>query len=147
MKKEIQNAEGCLLSRQSAEETLRVESKNMDVFGDSAYSVMPQKKRSRLGFIGKTSHEPEKTMCVSFEEKERHSSSAEPPVKRRRFQRRNSQTAKMLVSSISSFATSDFGCNVPSHNGSHCAPFDENIEIAEDLVRQLNFYRQGITTK
>jgi hypothetical protein len=82
------------------------------------------------------------------------SSCEEPPMKRRRFQRRNSQTAAMLFSSLASFAESDFGAletqrdeneasleeTIKTESESPC--WDGGLEIAEELVRQLKLRRQ-----
>jgi hypothetical protein len=83
---------------------------------------------------------------VSFEKGVTNTYASEPPNKRRRFQRRNSKTAKMLFASISVFSTSEYGESEQCKSPSQCTQFDENIESAEALVRQLNFYRQAIIT-
>mmetsp|Transcript_122136 Transcript_122136/g.182445 ORF Transcript_122136/g.182445 Transcript_122136/m.182445 type:complete len:117 (+) Transcript_122136:1-351(+) len=73
---------------------------------------------------------------------------AEPPMKRRRFQRRNSKTAAMLFSSMSSIVSADLEAekeetpdkiDVPSGE-----PWDSGLEIAEELVRQLKLRRQSL---
>jgi hypothetical protein len=75
---------------------------------------------------------------------------AEPPFKRRRFQRRNSKTAAMLFSSMSSIAACDFGDGKePTVEISRSADdaWDGGIEIAVALVRQLKLRRQSLGNK
>jgi hypothetical protein len=149
-----QNLASCLIPRRSAEEALRKdgarsgENISDEDIGDSLSSVIPPRKRSRPGFLKETDDELVKRQRVGFEKEVADTYAADPPNKRRRFQRRNSKTAKMLFESISVFATSDHGESEQCKSPSRCTQFDENIEMAEDLVRQLNFYRQGkISTK
>eukprot|EP00980_Cylindrotheca_fusiformis_P006120 scaffold1319_cov126-Cylindrotheca_fusiformis.AAC.9 len=143
-----QVAESRIPSRKSANDTLRDPPSVADVVGESLFAVISPRKRSRPGAVQELGKEAGKRLYVSFEEDAACSFNGDPPMKRRRFQRRNSKTAKMLFSSIASFDTSDCGERESRTMGpAACAQFDENIEIAEDLVRQLNFYRKGITTK
>jgi hypothetical protein len=72
------------------------------------------------------------------------STCGESPPKRRRFQRRNSQTAAMLTSAFSQVVeavdkkTEDDGCDetkqASRNSGNNTA---DGLEIAQDLVRQL----------
>jgi hypothetical protein len=75
----------------------------------------------------------------------------EPPAKRRRFQRRNSKTAAMLFSSISSIVASDVE-EKPEKEGTlineassenNEDPWKGGVEIAEELVRQLKLRRKS----
>jgi len=70
---------------------------------------------------------------------------AEPPAKRRRFQRRNSKTAAMLFSTMSSINPADFLDDERSSSGKEEESiedsWDAGLEIAEDLVRQLKLRR------
>jgi hypothetical protein len=152
MNKGSQNLDSCLLTRRRAEEALHKDGARSgedisdEDISDSLYPLIAPRKRSRPSFLKETDDESVKRRRVSFAKEVTNILAAEPPNKRRRFQRRNSKTAKMLFASISVFATSDYGeseqCKIPSP----CTEFDEDIEIAEDLVRQLHFHRQGIIT-
>lgn len=66
----------------------------------------------------------------------------EPPTKRRRFQRRNSKTAAMLFSSLSSINPSDYLDDDKSEEPVEDS-WDGGLEIAEDLVRQLKLRRMS----
>ncbi len=66
----------------------------------------------------------------------------EPPRKRRRFERRNSKTAAMLFSSMSSINPADFLDDERSEDAME-DPWDGGLEIAEDLVRQLKLRRMS----
>lgn len=70
-------------------------------------------------------------------------SCCEPPSKRRRFERRNSKTAAMLISSLSSINAADF--EDESSREISEDPWDGGLEIAEDLVRQLKLRRMSRT--
>lgn len=72
----------------------------------------------------------------------------EPPTKRRRFERRNSKTAAMLFSSMSSIVASDFEDSSEKTTGSMDNiedPFEGGLEIAEELVRQLKLRRKTLS--
>jgi hypothetical protein len=82
------------------------------------------------------------------------SSLQEPPFKRRRFQRRNSKTPAMLLSGLSDLISSyDFdGDNnntstqtqvTPPSSPLLSAAGDDGLQIAQDLVRQLQLRRQS----
>lgn len=73
----------------------------------------------------------------------------EPPSKRRRFQRRNSKTAAMLMCSMSSIIACDFDHTSEQEDASNSQgsvqntedPWEGGLEIAEELVRQLKLRR------
>lgn len=78
----------------------------------------------------------------------------EPPTKRMRFQRRNSKTAAMMLSSISSLVGSDFDIQDDSSTHSESQTiesaasiefpeaWDDSLGVAEELVRQLKLRKQ-----
>jgi hypothetical protein len=72
----------------------------------------------------------------------------DPPPKRRRFQRRNSKTPAMMLSTLSDLCASDLeGDSFHSHTsseGSISHNSDSGLEIAEELVRQLQLRREAI---
>jgi hypothetical protein len=88
---------------------------------------------------------------VSFEAEKVTEEPFEPPMKRRRFQRRNSKTAAMLFSSMSSIASSDLESEKEKSSDKidtpSCDPWDSSLEIAEELVRQLKLRRQILASK
>jgi hypothetical protein len=109
-----------------------------------------------MGYRNSVSFEMPKPTCVpqsiSSEPPVTPSSSCEePPMKRRKFQRRNSQTAAMLFSSLASFAedpdfaleTREETCNETAKTGEESPCWDGGLEIAEELVRQLKLRRQS----
>mmetsp|Transcript_30340 Transcript_30340/g.72701 ORF Transcript_30340/g.72701 Transcript_30340/m.72701 type:complete len:163 (+) Transcript_30340:79-567(+) len=65
---------------------------------------------------------------------------SEPAPKRRRFQRRNSQTAKMLSMSMLPVLALDFAGKEKTRPS--CPEYDEDIGIAEDLVRRYQASRK-----
>jgi hypothetical protein len=71
------------------------------------------------------------------------STSGESPPKRRRFQRRNSQTAAMLTSAFSQVVESvkenpdNEGCDEKKASRNSGNDTADGLEIAQDLVRQL----------
>ena len=75
---------------------------------------------------------------------------AEPPAKRRRFQRRNSKTAAMLFSSMSSIIAADIDGEDEMENHHQVEtpedPWEGGLEIAEELVRQLKLRRKKQTS-
>lgn len=78
---------------------------------------------------------------VSFEIKYK-STSPEPTMKRRRFQRRNSKTAAMLFSSI---ATIGLGLeDTEREKETSKDSCDAALKIAEDLVRHLRLRRHSL---
>ena len=80
---------------------------------------------------------------------------SEPPMKRRRFQRRNSKTAAMLLSSMQmstlvpdtlpdfSKNLADKAPNASDDTSPSSDILDGGLEIAEDLVRQLKLRRRN----
>jgi hypothetical protein len=77
------------------------------------------------------------------------SSQQEPPLKRRRFQRRNSKTPAMLLSGLAS-VISDFDFDNDVQKSKVTPPTspllsadDSGLQIAQDLVRQLRLRRQS----
>jgi hypothetical protein len=92
----------------------------------------------------------ERTRNVSFEGSVEKQNLAEPPFKRRRFQRRNSKTAAMLFSSMSSIVSSGVG-DAKEATAEISRPADDawdgGLEIAEELVRQLKLRRQSLGNK
>jgi hypothetical protein len=81
--------------------------------------------------------------------------SDEPPLKRRRFERRNSKTAAMLLSSVSTLVSSDFDQlddrttqgdrrSLKSRLFNTDEPWDSTLGMAEELVRQLKLHRESM---
>lgn len=75
---------------------------------------------------------------------------AEPPAKRRRVQRRNSKTAAMLLNSVSSAIMSDLSSDDAEKSterkdaaGDNADPWETSVEIAGELVRELNLKRKN----
>ncbi|CAJ1937193.1 unnamed protein product [Cylindrotheca closterium] len=78
---------------------------------------------------------------VSFEKILTHASDAsEPAPKRRRFQRRNSKTANMLSMSMLPVLALDL--EDKAKTTSSCPEYDDDINIAEDLVRHFQANRK-----
>jgi hypothetical protein len=79
---------------------------------------------------------------------EEKNSVSEPPLKWRRFQRRNSKTAAMMFSSMASIVSSDLrDSSIDEKPKEAKAPEDSwegGLEIAEELVRQLKLRRQSL---
>jgi hypothetical protein len=88
---------------------------------------------------------------VSFEVEKETQEATEPPMKRRRFQRRNSKTAAMLFSSMSSIVSADLESekdeSANKADSSSADAWDSGLEIAEELVRQLKLRRQNLVSK
>lgn len=96
-----------------------------DKFADELYN----KQRQR-----------DETSCAEDKETER-------PTKRRRYARRNSKTAAMLFDSMSSLLDSGIGDVDDSHiaqcpKEDSCRLYQDSVDIAEDLVRQLKLRRR-----
>ena len=93
----------------------------------------------------------EKRRRISFEE-EPGKETCEPQNKRRRFQRRNSKTSAMLLSSMSSIVSPEVRSSIASLDNSdealsnipECPFADDSLDIAEELVRQLRLRRQSV---
>jgi hypothetical protein len=119
--------------------------------GEHSLASMMSSRRSGLHSLHtKFAEDMEKTRCVSFERSVEKQDLAEPPFKRRRFQRRNSKTASMLFSSMSSIVASGLGdAKEPTAEVSRSADdaWDGGLEIAEELVRQLKLRRQSLGNK
>ena len=93
---------------------------------------------------------------IKLERKDAPEEKVEPMAKRRRFQRRNSKTAAMLFSSMSSIvsAVPNTTHATEARDGSCKAAkevtddvWDGGLEIAEDLVRHLKLRRQQLSNK
>lgn len=73
-----------------------------------------------------------------------------PPTKKRRYERRNSKTPRMLMAMNASLATLDFLNDdkddslfkTSSTNGDDDGAFDGGLQIAEELVKQLQTRRR-----
>jgi hypothetical protein len=135
--------------RVSPEKTLGVPpAKSLDD-GRSLASMMSARRSGLHSLHKKFAEEMEERRRVSFSVEEKLSlARAEPPVKRRRFQRRNSKTAAMLFSSMASIVASDFDEpekeQEPKDRSTTEDSWDSGLEIAEELVRQLKLRRQSI---
>ena len=87
---------------------------------------------------------------ISFEE-EPEKETFEPQQKRRRFQRRNSKTSAMLLSSMSSIVSPEVRSSIAALDKSDetrsdipdCPFVDDSLDVAEELVRQLRLRRQS----
>lgn len=117
--------------------------------GDHSLDYMMSARRSGLQSLHKKfAEEMEQRRRVSFEAKEENPVD-EPPFKRRRFQRRNSKTASMLFSSMSTFISTDFGESDKEQepkvtDKTSDDAWDGGVQIAEELVRHLGLRRQSL---
>jgi hypothetical protein len=78
----------------------------------------------------------------------------EPALKRRRYQRRNSKTPAMMLSSVSSIvglgldeldeASVSWGQPSESETFIDSDPWDGTLKVAEELVRQLKLHRKSL---
>ena len=77
-----------------------------------------------------------------------NSTSPEPTMKRRRFQRRNSKTAAMLFSSIATIVSPELNAiereDIEREKETSKDSCDVAIKIAEDLVRHLRLRRHSL---
>ena len=134
--------------------------KPLDLSSRSLASLMTSRRSSLQSMHKKFAFElsQQQRRTVSFGEMPLHTPSepssepCEPPLKRRRFQRRNSKTAAMLLTSMSSIIASDFEkeeqepqqeSEPKTISTNEDNPWDGGLEIAEDLVRHLKLRRQA----
>lgn len=84
----------------------------------------------------------QRRLVVSFQSEEK-TEVDEPPMKRRRFQRRNSKTAAMLMASI---VAANFEAEVDEEPYNNNAPSEEvwdgNLKVALELVKELEKRRE-----
>jgi hypothetical protein len=101
-------------------------------------------QRRRVSFAA-ASEEKNNSFAAASEEK---NSVSEPPLKRRRFQRRNSKTAAMMFNSMASIVSSDLGDSPIDEKPKEAKAAEDSweggVEIAEELVRQLKLRRQSL---
>ena len=107
---------------------------------DSAHSLNVLRKR-KLPFQPQSNTQLDGKFQVTFEKlKSCPCDFRESTPKRRRFQRRNSKTAKMLSMSMLPGLVLDLPGEETSRPS--CAEYDEDISIAEDLVRHFQSSRK-----
>jgi hypothetical protein len=148
--------------RQLPSKTFDLPKTRMSLGGENYLASMMSSRRSGLHSLHTKFAEDimmEQTRrAVSFEGSVEKQDLAEPPFnKRRRFQRRNSKTAAMLFSSMSSVVASSvlgdakepaaeiISRSAPGADDDAC--WDGGLEIAEELVRQLKLRRQSLGNK
>lgn len=114
----------------------------------SLSAVLSPRRSSLKDFHARFANDLKQRRSISFPStlKEEPVEVDEPPAKRRRFERRNSKTAAMLFSSMSSIVASDLGDEDTKEERSSLAeetddPWAGGLEIAEELVRQLKLRR------
>lgn len=115
----------------------------------SLASMICSRRNGLQSLHAKFAEDMEQRRHVSFQS-EKNTSVDEPPMKRRRFQRRNSKTSAMLFSSMASIVAADLEAENEEESNDKATsdePWGGGVEIAEELVRQLKLRRQNLNGK